>query len=374
MAEDGGVKLKVDERGNVDFREMHAVVNVREADFLVTVHEPTVAEPGVDVFGHPIPARQGQKTVISRGHGVKASEDGRQLFAEIEGHVGWKRRTLTVEPVYVVNGNVDFAVGNINFNGSVHVTKDVADGFVVQARDSVEVAGTVGGSKVIAGQSVLVRGGVAAKEQGYISAGDAVITKFLNNAAVDCGGDLTVDTQIVNSTINCAGCVRAPNARIVGGAVVALAGMELGEVGTPGGTRTQLRVTIEGFQNAEIREIDAQIAQLKEAAEKIRVRIAPLLEDPAKIKALNQQQREVVKTLAQKMNAGKKEIDALVAQRADLARAFAAKLKPEINVKRVLHPGVEILIDECRAILNEPVIGPVRLKPNYTTMGIAISS
>ena len=71
-----------------------------------------------------LPAKPGNDVDFNLGKNVKLSDDGTTAIAEINGQVmlASGRRKISVEPVYLVNGDVNLkSGGNIIFLGSVMV-------------------------------------------------------------------------------------------------------------------------------------------------------------------------------------------------------------------------------------------------------------
>ncbi|MBI4568845.1 MAG: DUF342 domain-containing protein [Planctomycetes bacterium] len=371
----GEVHLIQDEKGNVDLRSLGKVVNVREEDLLLTVHEPLKGEPGTDVFGKPIPARNGEKVKITKGKGVKVDAEGKAHFAEIEGCVRWNGVSITVEPVYVVPGDLDFSVGNIKFNGSVVVQKDVLDGFEVEARDGIEVLGMAGQTKLVALQgSVTVRGGIQGANKGLVKAGQNVFSRYLNNLKVDCDGDVVVEREVLNCEINCSGKVRVPKGHIIGGKIVALGGIEADVVGAEQGTRTALVLNHEYFQTSETREIDAKVEEIQKKLEQIENALGPIVSKPERLSTLPQAQRERILKLIETQEQLNAAIEKLQGRRDQIVRQYASKIGNEILVFKTLFPGTDVRIDTCRQVFNQAISGPVKLKPNYARGTIQMSS
>jgi uncharacterized protein len=88
--------------------------------------------------------------VLKLGQNVRSGGDNNEiLFAEIHGRVKQEGDTIQVVEEYVVDGDVDFSIGNIRFNGFVEVRGDVLDGFQVSASKGLKITGNVGACRLI---------------------------------------------------------------------------------------------------------------------------------------------------------------------------------------------------------------------------------
>lgn len=212
-----------DESGRIDFREMNLIQNVVIDQVLARKIPPTLGKPGKNVYNEEIPPRPGDDAELKLGHNVKYSDDGMQIIATQNGHAQLKEDIISVEPVFVVEGDVDYSVGNISFLGGVLVLGNVLDGFKIEASGDVEVKGTVGKSNIMSENNVVIAQGILGKEEGYVRAGHNIITKFIENGNVQSGNDIIVAREILNSKVIankrliCSG----KKASIVGGRVYA---------------------------------------------------------------------------------------------------------------------------------------------------------
>src|SRR5437762_91037 len=84
--------------------------------------------------------------------GAAVTVQGRTLIAQHDGGVQRVGGKLTVSKLYEVDGNVDFKVGNVDFDGRVTIKGDVLPGFNVKATGDVAITGMVENASIEAGQ------------------------------------------------------------------------------------------------------------------------------------------------------------------------------------------------------------------------------
>ena len=120
----------------------------------------------------------------------KKFNDRVEYYSKIDGHLKADDDMLYVLPVYIHDGNVDLAIGNINFPGDVIIQGDVLDDFKVIAEGDIFINGNVGSAVVKSERSIIVKKGVMGKSAGYIYAGGSLAAKFLENAIVETAGNI----------------------------------------------------------------------------------------------------------------------------------------------------------------------------------------
>src|SRR5690606_11485656 len=111
------------------------------------------------------------------------------------------RGKINVFPVYEVNGDVDYKVGNIDFNGTVVVRGSVLPGFRIRSNGDIRIIGTVEGAFLEAGGSIEVTEGVVGQNKGKLYAGRNVKCSFVQDAMITAGEDVLVAQSIMHSHI-----------------------------------------------------------------------------------------------------------------------------------------------------------------------------
>jgi len=372
---DQRLRFKPDSTGKIDYREMNLVVNVNVDDILLKVHPPTKGVPGYDVYGNALPARDGVEQHVVIGKGVRFDEDDQTLYADTAGHIENNDGAISVSPLYIVPGSVDFSVGNINFRGAVVVNKDVNEGFTVRATDTISVGNVANQCFLYSGKDIEVRGGVTAQGgRGYLEAAGKVTAKYMVNARVECKGDMLIESQIVNCDVTSAGKVIIPNGRIVGGQVIALGGIECLEVGAQLGTKTVLIVSLEQFQTSETRSIDQDLDKQEKAAAKLENLLGPFFKDRSAINQLPHDKMKQVLDQIRELDAINSKIAHLHNEREKALAPYAEAASDEIIVHKLIHPGVDVRIDNARQVFIDAIAGPVKLKPNYAKGTISVQA
>ncbi|MFC1561863.1 flagellar assembly protein A [candidate division KSB1 bacterium] len=228
------IEPKLDEKGNVDHKELNLIQSVKKGDRLVEVLPPTKGEEGKTVTNEAIPANPGKE--IARPSGNNASPDPSNpavLIADIDGQVVRKGNAIEVTPLLIIKNDVDYSTGNIDFIGSVFINGDVKAGFSVKAKLDVEVNGYVEDAFIEAGGDVMLKTGFGGKGDGKIIAHGKIVAKFCENQTILCDNDMIFCEYLMHCHVETKGKLLVTESKglIVGGEVYADKGFEAKIVG-----------------------------------------------------------------------------------------------------------------------------------------------
>ncbi|MBI5419049.1 MAG: DUF342 domain-containing protein [Deltaproteobacteria bacterium] len=235
----GLAEYKEDEDGVIDFHNPHSFTNVQPGAEIALLHPAEEGRQGVLVTGSTVPAPAVKPIRLTIGRGIRLEEDGKKIIATAEGRVVYDGNTVSVESGFVVNGDVDYEIGNIDFAGFVDVRGDVLDGFKISSTKGIKVSGNAGNCQIRSGGNITI-GGMSGQGKGAIVCTGNLFARFLNEVVVECGGNVTVESEIRNSRIRSGACIIVPKGVISGGECIALSGIEAGTLGSPIGVRTVL--------------------------------------------------------------------------------------------------------------------------------------
>ena len=118
------------------------------------------------------------------GRNYSLAGDELSVTAAMDGQPILKGKVIFVESVFIVQENVDYSVGNINFKGSVKVLGNVISGFSIKATDNIEIESVVEDRFRETGRDIFVKGGVLGANKGSIKAGRDIHMYFVENCYV----------------------------------------------------------------------------------------------------------------------------------------------------------------------------------------------
>jgi len=310
----------VDRNGKADFKTVETIVTVEKDQLLEKRIPPTLGEDGMNVRGDVVKASPGGDRNFKKGRNTYVTENGLELRALLHGHVYVKDGKLNVDNCYVCM-DVDYTVGNIDYEGDVVVRGSVLSGFKVQARGNVIINGYVEGGHIGSTTGgINVRSGVKGQEKSLFRCRGNLYSPFIENCPeIFVAGDLHVAGLLESCEVKVAGSifVTGDEGQINNGTYRFGERVEVLELGSRAYTPTILKG--DGAEQRHIREL---IDKLQEAIDKLNKRRA------------NPQMKENIRNLAVKQNELKLK----------LQRSYE---KMSVKVLGNVFPGVTIRIGDA---------------------------
>lgn len=269
-----------EKKGNVDHREYAGgeVISVSGGQVIAWKVPATRGDEGFTVSGETTPGEWGMDVTIKAGDNVLADGGNAEFTAQIDGSPVLVNNVLRIDPIHVVNGDVDYKTGNIRFGGALRIKGNVSDGFIIDAGGNILVEGTITAAVVSAGGDIEVRGGIITRESGSIKAGGAVKARFIENSLVEAEGDITVERAIMNSRVfsNKNISVLAREGAVIGGETSAWGEISAKILGSSTEARTMLRAGFRFDTFNEIADLEKAIGMMTKKIEQLKKSIAIL--------------------------------------------------------------------------------------------------
>ncbi len=266
-------KLEEDERGRVDYKNLHLIENVVPGQVLAVKIPAEKGIPGRTLTNRILPARDGKDIELKPGKNTVLADDGFTLKSEINGQVVLIGNRLSVEEVYRVLGDVGPKTGNIEFLGSVNIVGSVLDNHQVKAGGNIEIMNSVQKAHVEAEGNIVVRGGILGKEEGkVISTNGSIIARFIQNAKIYANNDVLVEEAIMHSYVEAGERVicEGRRAQIVGGEIRAKKEVRARVIGSSAQPKTEIIVGYDPILLKQFQELEQSLKKMKEDFEKLK--------------------------------------------------------------------------------------------------------
>ena len=261
-----------DESGKVDLKNLSSVTVVIKNQVLAEKIPATEGIDGVNVKGLPIKAKKGKDRSHGVGSGTQVSEDGIRLEALIDGNLVLKGGKLHVVPIFQVDGDVDYSVGNINFIGTVLVNGAVREGFEVVTSGDIEINGMVEGAHLVSKGKITVTGGIRGMNKASIKADGDITAGFIDQARVRSGKNITVSNAVLHSDLAAHETITVlsgQKSQIAGGKTQAGLEVVCLTLGSEMGTKTEVIVGVVAELTDRKKELLALVSDLEGKTEKI---------------------------------------------------------------------------------------------------------
>jgi len=259
------------EDGTVDFRQVTQLANVKAGQMIAERVPPIPGKAGKTVTGETIQCKEGKEAVFKIGKNVVLNPEKTALYATIDGMVTkTEKDRLNVFPIFEVNGDVDYKVGNIDFVGTVVIRGNVLTGFKVKASGDIRITGGIESAEVESGGSIEISGGIIGRNKGCVKAGRHVKCSFILEGNVTAGENVVVSQSIMHSNVRAGRYVECVGAKglIVGGVIQAGERVVARTVGNSMNTATTIEVGVKPELRQELQELRQKIRNLTENVDK----------------------------------------------------------------------------------------------------------
>ncbi len=258
---------RIDELAVVKFRDLSHLLLVQPGDPLMRRIPPVQGSNGINIMGEVAfapPLADIQFAAEYPGSALSPT-DPNLLVATVAGQPSVLPSGVGVMVNQVVKvANVDLSIGNIEFEGTLHVDGDVIAGMRVKVTGDVIIRGTLEAAEVIAGGNVAVDGGIVGhadmrsgsqglpRDTARIHCKGSCQAMFMENAHVEAGDSIFAERSVrqceliaLNQIV--VGKAGSKLSQIVGGNIQAKHLIRVLTLGSAAGTKTHLRIGHDPF-------------------------------------------------------------------------------------------------------------------------------
>ncbi len=339
----------------INHYERSGTDTVEPGTVIATITPAVIGHDGVDVFGRPIP-RKRLAQPIAPGDG--ATRNGETMLADRAGRVRIEGSRIRVDPVLNIRGDVCFSTGNVRFDGEINISGGVRDLFVVQSTAEIHVRGTIEAAQVSAAGDLVVACGIAGKDKGRCSAGRNIICRYVDNAHVEAGDNISIHGEVANSRVICGGRLVVESGRIIGSHITTNGGVQCQSIGNPAFVKTVIEVgsdlSLKNLASTLLPQINRRVSE----SQQFKHFAQSLLRDP---KRLTPVQKDEASKLLARIGENDAELAKNIEAFRSAYRVSQERCKAEIVVNDVVFPGVVIRMPGMMATVSEGLKGPMRI-------------
>ncbi|MFD3260950.1 DUF342 domain-containing protein [Paenibacillus lentus] len=359
--------------GTVDFKDVTRLNNVRKGQIIAELIPPVPGRPGTAVTGEPILCKEGKAARFKVGKNVVLNSEQTAMYAAIDGLVTrTDKGKLNVFPVYEVNGDVDYSIGNIDFVGTVVIRGNVLTGFRVCASGDIRVIGGVEGAELIAEGSIEISGGIIGYNKGLIKAGQQVKSSFIQDGNVTAGEDVIVTQSIMHSNVRAGRDVVCSGSKglIVGGNIQAGERVTARIIGNPMSTATSIEVGVLPELRNELLELRQHLKDQMANLDKTEKALT-LLDQLASMGKLTPDKVAMRSKLNLTKKSNLQELDEIKERMLHIEKALEETGSARVDVLKMIYGGSKIVIGRYTKYIKEPIS---RMSFYYTEGDISMSA
>ncbi len=366
------MKPAINDDGSANYYEMNLFRYVHKGDWVGEKILVKTGDPGMNIKGEELPGKEGKDKALrfdQNSIDTVEKENKILLIAKVDGALQIKGGKICVINHLMINGNVGYETGNIDFDGYITIQGTVEDGFSVTARDDISILGEMGmgavGKVFSKAGNIYIKGGISGKGRSVLEAGKSVFVKYTNACTIRAKDSINIGYYALDSDLEAdVILVQAKNARTIGGSVKAKSKVSLRMVGNVYEKETYINV--QGFDRKAIKkELDALLVAYKELlikAEKnereLKVYETTLLQF-GRIKSDDDyiSYQRVYQTLIDKLYA-------LEEQRQELLRTLSSRGEGEVTIYEKAYPRTFLQIKNLQKRIKEMTTGTFYAQDN----------
>ncbi|KAF2955900.1 FapA family protein [Marinitoga sp. 38H-ov] len=342
-------KKEINYNEKIDFREFAKnIITVELGEKIGFIHPPTIGKPGKDILGKEIPGLLGDPAKVILEKNVEKDDEG-YIIAASSGELKIRKDIdgtlyISIEPIYEINGDVDFNTGNINFPGKVIIRGSVKPGFIVEAEEDIEIYGEIEAATVISQKNLKVNG-IKGSHKGIIKAQN-IYAKFAENANLEAKEKILIDKSLINCNVIYAEelILDGYNSKIVGGNINVLKKVESHYIGSTLGVLTTIEVGVDPKLYTEYSNLLELTKKYTEELKAITPQITSLMEKLKQSK-LKVEKANYLKKILNRTKILKNEIENSKTKLIELKKLINNSKKEGVVIARkMLYPGVQIKI------------------------------
>lgn len=336
-------KAVSDNNGRVDFKNLQLFVLVKKGDILARRIPHTAGITGKNVLGEEIHPKPGKPRPVPSGKNTRIQNEN-DIVAEIDGQVVDSGNMISVDSRFEVSGNVDVSTGNIEFDGSVHISGDVEQGFTVKATGDVEIGGAVAGGSV-EGNNIYINGGVQGMNGGKVIARGNISASFAENAELEAGRDIHILDVALHSTLIAGGRIVLEGKRgvITGGAISAGEEIRAQIIGNAANVITKISVGQNPMLQREYKMIAAELVEDRKRLDAIKKNLGVL--EKIDIMKLPKERIDQINKLTRAQFPLAKEIKRKTKRLEELDEEIVRMGNCKVRVRDTIHAGVRMSIN-----------------------------
>jgi uncharacterized protein len=355
--EDQGPHPMETEDGRVDFKEITRLNNVAKGQLIATREPALPGRPGTDVSGNEIPFKPGKEARFKVGKNVVLTGEDNALYAAIDGLVTvTDNGKINVFPVYEINGDVDYSIGNINFVGTVVVRGNVLTGFKIVAAGDIRIIGGVEGAELEAEGSIEITGGIIGYNKGLIKAGQNVKSSFIQDGNVEAGVNVYVSQSIMHSNVRAGADILCDGAKglIVGGHLQAGETVLARTIGNPMSTTTTIEVGVLPELRNELTTLRGQLKELVAGLDKTEKALV-LLDQLASQGTLTTDKLAMRSRLTLSKKSSMREQLELKERILEIEKTLEDTGRAKVKVIKTIYGGSKIVIGRYTKFVKDPI-------------------
>ncbi|GEM_PF-862770 len=343
------LKIITEKEEKINFYNILKINAVSKGELLAVKIPPTKGQKdGINIFGEPIPAEDGKDIQkLQPGKNISISEDGLSFFSNIDGQVKYEHNMIWVSPTFIVNGDVNFSVGNIDFNGDVIIKGNVLDNFQVKADDNIIIYNSVQCANIYAGGNLIVKNGIINRKKSSIIVQGNMSCRFMENSSAEVNGSVFIEDYFLNSELTCKETVEISSrgkGQILGGEILAIKGVKAKTIGNENEILTRIYTGQTYFHKKKFMILNEAILEVQKKSTLLSQTLEELLKNGEMVKY----QEELKNKIMLSYN-----LEKMMGKKAEILDHLEKQTLCSIKVSGAIYPNTELILNDKKIIIKK---------------------
>ncbi len=276
----GPIPGKLLRNGTIDFRERKIFTGVDEGQLIAQKVPATPGTPGMNVLGEPLAQKPGKNIDISISGDVSYDPDNGQFFATKSGVLSVVTDlSMQVCNKQIIEGDVDYSVGNVESKDCIEIKGSVKPGFNVKTKGDIQVDCNLETATIHCQGNAVIKGGLLGKGSLLKTGGDADIN-FTEHGEIISSGSVTLRKGSYYSIINAEGAIYcAQESTVLGGDICCGESFVGGRIGSKKAKPCSIAAGVDPQRYQSLITLRQQVEELEEKLDVLLVREGENLEE-----------------------------------------------------------------------------------------------
>lgn len=354
-------KIEIKNDGKADYYNLNLIDGVKRGDWLGEKILASMGKEGFNVKGEILPGIPGKDELLIYDEKTVGliKQDGKEVLRALtDGAVSFRNNKICVQGHLIIEDDVDFSVGNIDFNGHVTIKGTVKDGFSVSATHDISILGEMGiGSTGIISSSrgnVFIKGGVNGRNVTEIYADQNVYVKYANEAKITAGREINIGYYAISSNLYADNVlINGENGRLISGSVYAKSKVIAGVIGNA--SERETNINVHGFNRGELKSefegILMQYKQLLTFSNQLKSELSRFRRSKSEGEELNENSEYRKKLREYEENL--ETISHLNRKRVQIQNILTSRGEGEVSVVTGMHPKTQLELKSMKRSIDE---------------------
>ncbi|MBN2737520.1 MAG: DUF342 domain-containing protein [Spirochaetales bacterium] len=235
----------------IDYHEISPYKSVVKGEEVAMIIPEQAGKNGKDVEGNDIPFHT--KKVENLKIGKNLAINDKSILSTCHGNFHVESNEIFVNECLHIKGDIDYSTGNIKFLGDIVVEGGVREGFKVICGGSMLCKKTIEVSDIFIQNDLVCQSGIIGRKDPLLRVGGSIHGKFIEKCKIECRKEIVVEKSIVNSQIYTLDkVITGSTGRLQNCEIIAQNGVKCGQIGSTGGSETQIMLGVNFIINKRI--------------------------------------------------------------------------------------------------------------------------